>query len=217
MLRNEVMVLHAHDGRHFLKRDCTQEKSAFPEVVDMLFAPHAAPPLRRLYARAPLVSELRADVSLAGLAELVGGEQGAHGFRDASCGVWLGSAGCVTPLHYDLCHGFLIGVLGNKSVTYYGPEDYCSLYARTEQPELSTVNLDAWRFGEATVEGRAERIAHPRFGEATAWHAELRPGDVLYTPPYWWHHVETGAESALSVLVPFDPLPEEPVHACHFR
>lgn len=40
------------------------------------------------------------------------GEGGGHGwrpgeFKEANCGVWLGSAGCVTPLHYDLCHGVL--------------------------------------------------------------------------------------------------------------
>jgi hypothetical protein len=51
--------------------------------------------------------------------------------------------------------------------------------------------------------------------EAAAWHAEVRPGDVLYTPPYHWHHVETGHESsALSVLVPWDPTAEEPAPAC---
>ena len=51
--------------------------------------------------------------------------------------------------------------------------------------------------------------------DAAAWHAEVRPGDVLYTPPYHWHHVETGHESsALSVLVPWDPTAEEPAPAC---
>ena len=132
--------------------------------------------------------------------------------------MWLGSAGCVTPLHYDLCHGFLVGVRGVKVVTYFSPDDYGALDARPEQPELSTVDLEAWRQGDATAAGRAERLRHARFAEATAWHAELRPADVLYTPPFWWHHVETTAEAAaLSVLVPFDPAPEEPVHPCHFR
>ena len=174
----------------------------------------------RLYARAPLQGTLRAEVPLDGLETLVGGaaEGSPHRFKEANCGVWLGSAGCVTPLHYDLCHGFLVGVLGVKAVTYFSPDDYGALDARPEQPELSTVDLEAWRQGDASAAGRAERSRHARFAEATAWHAELRPGDVLYTPPFWWHHVETTAEAAaLSVLVPFDPAPEEPVHPCHFR
>jgi hypothetical protein len=172
----------------------------------------------RLYVRAPLKGALRAAVALDGLETLVGGAVEPHRFKEANCGVWLGSAGCVTPLHYDLCHGFLVGVHGVKEVTYFAPGDYGALYARPEQPELSTVDLEAWRQGDATAAGRAERVRHPRFAEATAWRATLRPGDVLYTPPFWWHHVETSAEAAaVSVLVPFDPAPEEPVHACHFR
>ena len=60
-----------------------------------------------------------------------------------------------------------------------------------------------------------ERCNRNHAADAAAWHAEVRPGDVLYTPPYHWHHVETGHESsALSVLVPWDPTAEEPAPAC---
>ena len=225
-----VTVLRASDGRRFLKRDCTQERWSFAQVADVLFA--ATPPAERIYARAPLRGGLRAGVCLRWLAELVNGSDsdpaGGDGagwrpdeFKESNCAVWLGSAGCVTPLHYDLCHGFLVGVRGTKHITYYPPEDYRALYPRPEQPELAQVDLDLWRQGqgaEATEAGRAERAAHPRFADATAWHAVLAPGDVLYTPPFHWHHVETAAdEAAVSVLVPFDPRADEPVHACHFR
>ena len=34
---------------------------------------------------------------------------------------------------------------------------------------------------------------------------------------FWWHHVSTDGDGpALSVLVPFDMSPEEPVHPAHF-
>jgi hypothetical protein len=233
----KILVLRSPDGRRFLKRDCRQDMQPFSQVVDELLGPvasTAAPRVQgdivthktaqggisaeRLYARAPLAEGLRAETPLDGLQTLVGGVPSNHEFRDDNCGVWLGSAGCITPLHYDLCHGFLVGVLGVKRITYYSPDDFGGLYAREQQPELSTVDLEAWREGEATEAGRAERAVHPRFAEATAWHCELHPGDILYTPPYHWHHVETAAEqAALSVLVPFDPAPDEPVHACHFR
>ena len=58
------------------------------------------------------------------------------GFKLSNCGVWLGSAGNVTPLHYDLCHGFLIGVLGTKVVTYYGG----SAYAEQDEVSLPAFN-----------------------------------------------------------------------------
>ena len=62
-----------------------------------------------------------------------------------------------------------------KEVTYFAPGDYGALYARPEQPELSTVDLEAWRQGDATAAGRAERARHPRFAEATAWRATPSP------------------------------------------
>ena len=49
------------------------------------------------------------------------------------------------------------------------------------------------------------------------WSVELGPGDVLYTPPFWWHHVRTHDDGpALSVLVPFDPEADEAPHPCHY-
>jgi uncharacterized RmlC-like cupin family protein len=84
------------------------------------------------------------------------------------------------------------------------------MYRRDDAPELSNVDLDAWRCGEGVAAGDAERRLHPRFGRAVHRVVELRPGDVLYTPPFCWHHVETTADGpAVSVLVPFDQTQEE--------
>ena len=237
------------------------------QVSDMLFMPPAQrprsmpPPRERLYARAPLNGGLRAEVTLDALEELVGGAAGAHTFNEHKCGVWLGSGGCVTPLHYDMCHGFLAGVRGVKHFTYFAPEDFRRLYPRPEQSETSSAlkmdlgfaahlsrTIDASRRqreasaapaaeaeadaecgadpdaerraeeGPEVAASRARQFAHQRLAEATAWHATVLPGDVLYTPPYWWHHVETSAdEAALSVLVPWDPTADEPAPACHVK
>ena len=78
--------------------------------------------------------------------------------------------------------------------------------------------------GGATGTGGAEKAAaaeharHPAFAELSAvWSVELGPGDVLYTPPFWWHHVRTHDDGpALSVLVPFDPEADEAPHPCHY-
>jgi len=66
--------------------------------------------------------------------------------------------------------------------------------------------------------GVAEQKKFSGFAKATCvWSIEVHPGDVIYTPPFFWHHVETlGDEPALSVLLPFDPTSDEQPHACHF-
>ena len=254
----DILVLRSPDGRHFLKRTCEHYWGPFGHVAERLFTPGGLPPGERLYARARLEDGLREEVALEPLELLVGGAPGAHSFNVAKCGVWLGSTGCVTPLHYDLCHGFLVGVLGTKHFTYYPPETFRDLFPRDashgmelgeallqdiEQAAQLSEQIDTWRdamrqralgAAEAGEGGLASAVvgegglagavvgaettmseAIMSAAEAAAWHAEVRPGDVLYTPPYHWHHVETGHESsALSVLVPWDPTAEEPAPAC---
>ena len=133
--------------------------------------------------------------------------------KEHCCGVWLGPARNVTPFHYDLCHGFLAGVRGRKTFTLVHPDEHRCMHARPGRPELSRVDYEAMSEGDAE-----EHRRHPRFAEATLLSVEVDEGDVLYTPPFWWHHVETaGCGPAVSVLVPFDPLPDEPIHVCHLR
>ena len=256
LLDDEVLVLRSPDGHHFLKRDCDHFSGAFARVADTLFGAPLHGPAERLYARAPLSGGLRDEICLDKLGELASGAAGMQSFTEAKCGVWLGSGGCITPLHYDLCHGFLVGVLGTKRFTYFAPEDFRALDSRPDELETSSAlaknlenaarlsaDIDGWRSdqdrGAEGMAGVAAGMAatgaresempatdarEPNFhvarqrAQAAAWHAIVKPGDVLYTPPYWWHHVETGAdEAALSVLVPWDPTPEEPVHSAHLR
>jgi hypothetical protein len=61
--------------------------------------------------------------------------------------VWMGSGGNITPFHYDLCHGFLVQILGEKTFTLVAPEDFRCMYQRGGRPELSRVDLEAWRAG----------------------------------------------------------------------
>lgn len=140
---DQTLVLRSPDGRRFLKRDCVQERWPFARIVDELFGSStevSQGDKTRFYARAAFADGLKAEVELDGLEQLVcGSTSGAcmsSVFRDQNCGVWLGSAGCITPLHYDLCHGFLVGVLGTKLITYYSPDDFGGMYARKQQPEV---------------------------------------------------------------------------------
>lgn len=41
----------------------------------------------------------------------------------------------------------------------------------------------------------------PKYKEAKAWKVLLEPGEVLYVPPYWWHHVQSVTASGIFLII----------------
>ena len=197
-------VLTSREGARgaFIKADCdANESGAFEEACEAIFE-HG----ERVYARAECTTTLAVEANVGAVGEVF-----AEDVALRNCGVWFGAAGNVTPLHYDLCHGFLIMIRGVKTFTIFHKDDFRAMYQRSDRPELSRVNLDAWYAGDAD-----ERDRFPDFEDATPLTFTLYPGDMIYTPPFFWHHVRThDGEPAISVLVPFDLDAEEPVHVSH--
>ena len=100
--------------------------------------------------------------------------------------IWLGNA-ITTPTHLDEWNNIGCVVSGRRRFTLFPPQQVANLYigpldfAPTGAP-MSLVRLqnpDFQRF--------------PRFREAlgAALSAELAPGDAIFIPPLWWHHVES--------------------------
>lgn len=100
--------------------------------------------------------------------------------------IWLGNA-ITTPTHLDEWNNIGCVVSGSRRFTLFPPEQIANLYigpldyAPTGAP-MSLVTLSAPDFSR-----------FPRFREAlaVAVSAELRPGDAIFIPPLWWHHVES--------------------------
>jgi oxalate decarboxylase/phosphoglucose isomerase-like protein (cupin superfamily) len=108
--------------------------------------------------------------------------------------IWIGNA-IVTPAHFDESENIACVVAGRRRFTLFAPEQVGNLYigpldyAPTPTP-ISMVDFNAPDF---------ERF--PRFAQAleAALVAELEPGDAIYIPSLWWHHVQSSAP--LSILV----------------
>jgi len=100
--------------------------------------------------------------------------------------LWLGNS-IVTPAHFDESSNLACVVSGQRRFTLFPPQQVDNLYlgpldfAPTPTP-ISMVDFSAPDF---------ER--HPRFREALrhALVADLLPGDALYLPTRWWHHVQS--------------------------
>jgi hypothetical protein len=108
--------------------------------------------------------------------------------------IWMGNR-AVVPIHYDMLDNIVCVVAGRRRFTLFPPEQLPNLYVGpidytlSGQP-ISLVNLHQPDF---------ER--YPRFKEAlgSAMVADLEPGDALYIPKLWWHHVESF--DSLNVIV----------------
>jgi hypothetical protein len=108
--------------------------------------------------------------------------------------VWIGNAMQVAT-HYDVSPNLACVVAGRRRFTLFPPEQLENLYVgpldRTlAGPPVSMVDPDA-----------PDLIRYPRFAAALAEAqvAELGPGDVLFIPAIWWHHVR--AFDRFNVLV----------------
>lgn len=98
---------------------------------------------------------------------------------------WMGGAGCVTGLHSDDEHNVLLQVWGTKSVTLFSPELLDNLYPNSKYDSGTTCcDLDPLQ---------PDLLKHPKasviFEQGKYQRALLRPGDVLYCPRGWFHHV----------------------------
>lgn len=108
--------------------------------------------------------------------------------------LWFGNR-VTTPAHVDEWHNIACVVAGRRRFTLFPPQQIGNLYvgpldfAPTGAP-MSLVDVRHPDF---------HRFPQFRAALAAAVTAELAPGDAIYIPPLWWHHVESLGE--VNVLV----------------
>lgn len=118
--------------------------------------------------------------------------------------LWLGNATTV-QVHYDASDNLAVVVAGRRTFTLFPPEQIENLYVGP---------LDSTIAGQPTALARIEtpdfaRFARLRQALAAARSVELAPGDAIFIPSLWWHHVQ--AHDPLNALVNYwwEPGPRE--------
>lgn len=215
-IENDVLI--SKDGKNFLKHELCHSISMNSHHALFSILSKSMPTEKndekkycRLYLdRHPMMVE---KFQLEYLRELISLDKTEAICNHKNIGIWVSSNGCVTPLHFDVCHGFLTQIVGKKtfilvepndsSFLYWRNKNYCELmdYRTTRNASTSGIDLTSW-----LEYGLKERERYPLLKEVTWRIAHLEAGDILYTPPGWWHHV-TSDTASVSLLVPFDPLP----------
>jgi hypothetical protein len=116
------------------------------------------------------------------------------GGRDALASIWIGNATRISA-HYDLPDNLACVAAGHRRFTLFPPDQLRNLYIGPLDFTPAGQSISLVDFRQPDLE------KFPRFAAAMehAQVAELGPGDALFIPSMWWHHVE--ALDPFNVLV----------------
>jgi Cupin-like domain len=116
-----------------------------------------------------------------------------HGI-DTPATIWIGNR-TIASCHYDAPNNIACCAVGRRRFTLFPPEQICNLYPGPLKPTPGGQAVSVVDFDDPDLE------SHPRFREALSagqW-AEVEPGDAVFIPSMWWHHVE--GLSAFNTLI----------------
>lgn len=107
-------------------------------------------------------------------------------FPDIEPRLWLGNQATVSA-HYDGSDNVACVVAGRRQFILFSPDQVANLYPGSLNltpagAPVSLVNLHEPDFD-----------SYPLYKTAleNAWSAELHPGDAIFIPLLWWHHVDS--------------------------
>ncbi|CAE7942899.1 hif1an, partial [Symbiodinium sp. KB8] len=109
--------------------------------------------------------------------------------------LFAGLGGTLYHCHYDLQPNLHVQLTGRKRFILFPPEDWPHLYPFPVHHDLdrrSMVDLDA-----------PDGDHFPGWQNAHGYMVELEPGEALYIPPYWWHHVQSLTPETTSMAMWF--------------
>jgi Cupin-like domain len=103
------------------------------------------------------------------------------GSSRVSKNLWFGPAGTISPLHFDRSHNLLHQHFGHKHVIMINPSNFHLLKPGSKNsvsPHVSSLDLVTSAFN-----------IDLSLLNAPCLETILEPGDVLFVPAFWWHHV----------------------------
>ena len=182
-----------HKGRYFYNEDLTgfnfyPLKTSLDKFIAQLIALKAQADAPSVYVGStaidPLLPTLNDHKALASV------------LPNATTSLWLGNRSRIAA-HFDFPRNIACCVSGRRRFSLFPPDQVANLYigpwdiTPAGQP-ISLVDLHSPDFSR-----------FPNFQQAldTMITVDLEPGDALYIPSFWWHHVE--GLSAINALINF--------------
>lgn len=110
--------------------------------------------------------------------------------------LWIGNKSRIAA-HYDAPDNLICVTAGKRRVTLFAPEQVENLYIGPLHFTPAGQAISMVDFANPDFD------KHPKFNEALKHGrvVELNPGDALYIPSMWWHHIE--GQANINMLVNF--------------
>ncbi|WP_332873013.1 cupin-like domain-containing protein [Caulobacter hibisci] len=117
--------------------------------------------------------------------------------------VWIGNR-VIVAAHNDPYENIACVAAGRRRFTLFPPDQVANLYVGPFEHTPAGATISLVEFENPDLE------RFPRFAQAleTAQTAELEPGDAIYVPYLWWHHVRS--LDAVNMLVNYWWTPPAP-------
>lgn len=141
------------------------------------------------------------------------GKQAKHNWGPLTSNLLLISMeGNVTPCHYDEQQNLFAQLQGHKRCILFPPEQFECLYPhpvhhphdRQSMVKIASRKLLDWFWYSSQVDfDRPNYTRFPKFKDAKGCEAIVGPGEVLYIPIYWWHHIESLMRGGPTVTINF--------------
>ena len=101
--------------------------------------------------------------------------------------IWISSKGMITHGHFDQDYNIFVQVVGEKRFTLWSPSQHELMYV---YPRIHPM----WH--KSRINFASPNInTFPNFVHSKGIQIIVKPGDILYIPPYTWHYVETLSSS----------------------
>lgn len=153
------------------------QRGSFPELMARIEAGENDPQAALIY-----FSSIDLQEYFDGIAEV---NRLDLGRREPLVSIWIGNRTRIAA-HNDVPDNLAVCAVGRRRFTLFPPDQLANLYLGPLE------NTPAGRPVSMVDFDQPDFAAHPRFREALdhALVAELEPGDAIFVPTLWWHHVE---------------------------